>query len=120
MPWKKSRYPKNWDAIARAIKQKSGWRCAICKESFAEVQLELPALKSKKRNGLSVHHIVENPQNNAEINLIALCFVCHLKIEHEARLHKEMAGKQAEMFPEYSYHSQMVALKKENECQKTS
>ena len=115
MPWKKERYPDNWDDIAKNIKQKSGWRCAICKESFAETQLTFPQLNTKKRNWLSVHHIDENPNNNEEQNLIALCTRCHLKVEHEARLHKEMKGRQTEMFPDYCYHSQMQKLKKKIE-----
>ena len=115
MPWKRERYLADWKKIARKIKVKSGWRCAICKASFAETQLTFPQLQIKKRNWLSVHHIDENPHNNEDQNLITLCTLCHLKVEHEARLQKEMKGRQTEMFPHYSYHSQMKKLKEKIE-----
>lgn len=30
MPWDRDRYPENWEAISRAVKQRAGWRCQWC------------------------------------------------------------------------------------------
>ena len=66
---------------------------------------------------LQVHHIDENPANNALENLIALCASCHLKIEGEARLHAPYREKQLELFEDHTYMSRMKEMR-ENALEK--
>ncbi|MCH2269836.1 MAG: HNH endonuclease [SAR324 cluster bacterium] len=60
---------------------------------------------------LQVHHIDENPANNALENLIPLCASCHLKIEKEARLHAPYHEKQMELFENQTYMSRMKEMR---------
>jgi 5-methylcytosine-specific restriction endonuclease McrA len=77
MPIDKSRYPKNWDQIARAIKERVNWRCQECGLDCTPAPIQDRSLKAKKT--LTVHHWDYNPANNNPDNLIALCSACHLR-----------------------------------------
>ena len=70
MPFDPARYPKNWRAIARRVKDAAGWRCEQCGHPHAPAQ----------GYTLTVHHIDGDTFNNDPANLVALCQRCHLAI----------------------------------------
>lgn len=57
-----------WDSVRKRIRKRDNWTCQDC--GFAG--------KGKKR-ALHVHHLDENPTNNADANLVLLCPRCHHK-----------------------------------------
>ena len=73
MPLKRERYPENWEEIAEEVKRRAGYRCENCGS---------PSIPGRI---LTVHHLDLNPQNNDLNNLVALCQVCHLKIQAKYR-----------------------------------
>lgn len=75
MPIDLSRYPKNWRAIARQVKDAAGWRCEQCGH------VHEPAAGYS----LTVHHIDGDPRNSCSWNLVALCQRCHLSL-HQRQL----------------------------------
>lgn len=80
MPIDRSRYPKNWKAIAFKIKQAADWHCEECGLDCSPALTALIENRSlRAKRTLTVHHQDYNPGNNEESNLIALCSGCHLK-----------------------------------------
>jgi len=73
MPIDKSLYPTNWPEIAQREKDRAGWVCEQCGADCFTPR--------DRRTVLTVHHIDHDPQNNDPSNLIALCSVCHLKMD---------------------------------------
>lgn len=65
------KYPANWTQIAQRVKEKAGWKCAVCKH------YNTPS----EGYTLTVHHIDGNPGNNQRWNLLAACQRCHLKLD---------------------------------------
>lgn len=61
-----------WRQVSEAVREKSGWRCASCKE-----HLPHPA----KSFYLEVHHKDKDKSNNAESNLVSLCVTCHANVD---------------------------------------
>ncbi len=98
-----SRYDPQWPTISRTVRELFGQRCARC--GYEGRGSDTPEER------LQVHHIDENPQNNALENLIPLCARCHLQIEKEARLHAPGADFQLELFHETSYFHQMQEMR---------
>ncbi len=80
MPMDRSRYPKNWPEISRAVRAAAGNRCQFCR---AENHRPHPATGS--RVVLTVAHLDDDPQNNDPRNLRALCQRCHLA--YDAPIH---------------------------------
>lgn len=72
----RSKYPPDWEEIARAVKDEAGWKCEWCGQ---------PHDTSSGRTILTVHHLDRNPANCERSNLVALCAVCHLRDEAKAR-----------------------------------
>jgi len=70
-----SRYPLNWEEIARAVKEAAGWRCQECGHPQ----------DPKNQYVLIVHHQDGNPANNELSNLVALCQRC-LFHRHEQQM----------------------------------
>lgn len=70
MPFQPQRYPPDWHAIARRVKDAAGWRCEQCGHAHAP----------REGYTLTVHHIDGDPQNNRDENLVALCQRCHLAL----------------------------------------
>ena len=97
------RYHPQWEHISRYVRQLFNSHCAKCGEHCTDL-----ALPEKR---LQVHHIDENPANNALENLIPLCATCHLQIEHEARLHAPYQDQQLEFFTQHTYHTAMQAMR---------
>jgi len=87
MPMDRSKYPADWDAIARKVKERAGWRCERC---------GTPHGTDLGRRILTVHHKDHNPANCATENLIALCDACHLREERKWR--RSAKGRQQQLF----------------------
>ena len=123
MPMNRSLYPKNWDKIARRVKESSQWRCQECDRPCREqgesiedflVRLDDPLflldLFEPDDDGefgyrlmlgrfiLTVAHLNHNPSDNSPGNLRALCSVCHLRHDasHHARSRKSNRFKRLE------------------------
>src|SRR6056300_1102385 len=94
------RYHPDWPVMSRWVRQEFGNRCARCKLSGDEDDI-----------ALQVHHIDENPGNNALENLIPLCSRCHLQIEKEARQHAPYQHQQTELFEDSSYSKALGELR---------
>jgi 5-methylcytosine-specific restriction endonuclease McrA len=76
MPMDRSLYPKDWDDIARLVKELVEWRCERCgQEHDARAAQTI----------LTVHHKDGDPQNNGLDNLEALCAPCHLRTQAHNR-----------------------------------
>jgi len=83
MPITKNRkhlYPENWKEISTWTRIRAGNKCEIC---HAENGKPNPVTGSKVV--LTVHHCDFNPQNNIEHNLLALCQLCHNRIDRKFR-----------------------------------
>lgn len=74
----RSRYPKDWNAIALKIKEASNWKCQECGLDCKRTDEPLDR-ESKARLTLMIHHKDYDPYNNDQSNLIALCSECLLK-----------------------------------------
>ena len=115
MPMKRELYPQNWEAIARAIKDKANWTCQTCgkpcrrpKEDLDDFVQRVPpeweshlyeqvddefGVVDRLKPGrfvLTVAHINHTPSDCSEGNLIAECSVCHLR--RDADLHRRNAS----------------------------
>ena len=99
------RYHREWSYISRYIRELFNYHCAKCGSDYRHQEGPDPWLQ--------VHHIDENPQNNEITNLIPLCAPCHLRIEHEARLHAPYQEIQLEFFENHTYFTQMQKLRQE-------
>lgn len=96
----KSRYPKDWKAIAARIKERAEGRC----ECVTECRLHTwgrcveragrKAFFAKGNIVLSVAHLDRVPANCAEDNLKAMCARCHLR--YDVPQHVENARKTRE------------------------
>jgi len=70
---RKGRYPADWARIARAEKERAGWRCAHCSRSC-----QRPGEGYRGgRYVLTVAHLDHDPEN-PDARLLALCAPCHL------------------------------------------
>ena len=81
MPMDRSRYPKDWNAIALAVKQECGWICRGCGKQCLKPDDDTSQLgvSEKAQRTLTVHHSDFKPENNRRENLIPLCAPCHLR-----------------------------------------
>jgi len=98
-----SRYHPEWETVSRYVRELFNYHCARCEKDCRKTK--------NAQMVLQVHHIDENPANNALENLIALCASCHLKIEGEARLHAPYREKQLELFEDHTYMSRMNEMR---------
>ena len=72
----RSKYPADWEEIARKVKDEAGWKCERCGQKHDT---------ATGKTILTVHHLDRDPSNCKRENLIALCAVCHLQDEAKAR-----------------------------------
>lgn len=108
------RYPPDWKAISRAVKERAGWRCACTgecgrKPEHAGDDPRCPNAHGKLALGftwlvrLTTAHLDHVPENCDPANLRAMCEVCHLSYDRDhhtataARRRHERAGT-AELF----------------------
>jgi hypothetical protein len=75
-----SGYPENWNQIATAIKQQSGYCCQRCGMQCLPPGRGYRHLSRRVRSKYTaqVHHRDRQPSNNNPDNLVALCTGCHL------------------------------------------
>lgn len=87
MPIDRTRYPKNWDEIALAVKQQANWQCQHCKIQCLKPDSDSKSLSraDKARLTLTVHHANYCPEDNCLENLIPLCASCHLAMHRGGR-----------------------------------
>ena len=86
---KRHLYPREWDQIAKAIKDASGWTCQGCGR-----QCRRPNERHRgHKDTLTVHHIDHDPGNSYAANLVALCAPCHLMRERVDRRAALMVGQ---------------------------
>lgn len=97
MPMDRSRYPENWDEIALNVKQAANWTCQecgrLCRQP-GETLLDFVfryfdgnlrdndwsvIADHPQRYTLTTAHLDQDPGNNDDTNLRALCSVCHLR-----------------------------------------
>ena len=75
-----SGYPENWNEIANAVKQQSGYCCQRCGMQClppGNSYRHLPRRIRSKYTG-QVHHRDRQPANSNPDNLVTLCTGCHL------------------------------------------
>jgi 5-methylcytosine-specific restriction endonuclease McrA len=79
MPMKQSLYPPDWPEIALREKERAQFMCEKCGADCLE--------PTTQANRMSVHHLDHDPSNCDPDNLLALCAVCHLRMDamHHAR-----------------------------------
>ena len=83
MPMERELYPPEWEAIAAAIKARTGWKCEQCGK-----QCRKPGeVFDTHKNTLTVAHLDHNPANCSPDNLRAMCAPCHLR--YDAKHHAE-------------------------------
>ena len=66
-------YPKDWKAIATAVKAEAGGCCVRCGAPH----------ENRPGHTLTVHHLDMDPSNSRWWNLLPLCCPCHLQIQHK-------------------------------------
>ena len=120
MPMNRSLYPKDWDAIATAIKQAAGWTCQNCgrpcrkpSESWDDFVDRLPeewrlnafdevsddesgewgAVPRPQRFTLTVAHLNHKPEDCRPENLRAWCSGCHCRYDAPMKAAKAKARK---------------------------
>lgn len=87
MPMERSRYPAEWDKIARTVKDAAEWKCQNCGK-----QCRRPGESfDTHKNTLTVAHLDHTPENCAPSNLMAMCAPCHLR--YDAEQHAESRKK---------------------------
>ena len=116
MPMDRTKYPKNWNAIATAIKDKAQWTCEGCGKpcrrpglpwaTFVENLLNVGDdwylqtgesdaqgnwKERPQRFTLTVAHLDHNPENCEPMNLKALWAPCHLR--YDAKHHAKTAAR---------------------------
>ncbi len=93
----KHRYPRDWRAISRAIKERAGWCCEgtpqypDCRAVHGE-----PHPVTGAKVVLTVAHLDHQPENCAPENLRALCQRCHNAWDALARAEGIMTRRRAE------------------------
>ncbi len=83
-PENRSRYPKNWKAIAAAIRDRARDRCEGS-PAYPDCRAEngQPHPVTGSRVVLTVAHLDHTPENCAHSNLRAMCQRCHLTYDAE-------------------------------------
>lgn len=84
-------YPADWKEIAKAIKNRHGWKCIRCQHVH----------DTKAGYMLTVHHADINPANCQWWNLLCLCQRCHLRIQHKVVLERAWFLPHSEWFRPY-------------------
>ena len=91
MPMERDRYPADWERIATAKKEDTGWRCERC---GAQCRKPGEPFDTHKRT-LTVAHLNHTPEDVTPENLMAMCAPCHLR--YDAQHHAETRRKRREV-----------------------
>ena len=94
MPMDRTKYPAEWDSIAREIKEQAGWKCEQC-----GLQCRYPDEKfDTHRRTLTVAHINHVEMDCRPENLVALCPKCHLAYDQARKVMQRLARKRIKAF----------------------
>lgn len=119
MPMQRNLYPKNWDEIAKSVKDKANWTCQECGKPcqmpgqslrdfierirtgrMSECPVVADFFEAPTRYVLTVSHGNHEPSDCRAENLRALCSPCHLRYDNQPeqraikqRLKKEREGQ---------------------------
>ena len=70
-------YPVDWPAIALAVKEANGWRCAAC-----DKQCTRPGEPyTGPRDMLTVAHLDPHSYDQEFVQVAPLCTICHLRMD---------------------------------------
>jgi hypothetical protein len=103
MPFDKSKYPADWNAISREVRERSGGQCECQGECGlhhgrrCEERNNEPAKWAKGKVVLTVAHLDHTPMNVDRMNLKAMCNRCHLRYDsdhHQANARATREKKQ--------------------------
>lgn len=76
------KYPQNWEAMARACKERAGWKCEEC--GVAQHTLAVSRRGKPYIVYLAACH-VNHDQASPDPELKALCVVCHGRHDYQQR-----------------------------------
>ena len=85
-------YPRNWSAIAQAVKDQAGWICIRCDHAHDIAAGYM----------LTVHHLDMDKTNCAWWNVPALCQRCHLVVQAKVKMHQGWMFDHSEWFRPYA------------------
>ncbi|MBP0492223.1 hypothetical protein [Roseomonas indoligenes] len=78
----RARYPKDWPAISKRIRERSGGRCEFEADGArCEALNGQPHPITGSKVVLTVAHLDHTPENCADDNLLAGCQRCHLRYD---------------------------------------
>ena len=98
-PENRGRYPANWAAISRAIRERAGNRC----EQITEAGQRCDAVNGEphpltgSRVVLTTAHLDHQPENCAPENLRAMCQRCHNRYDAPMRRRGRAERQRAEL-----------------------
>lgn len=89
MPMDRSKYPDDWDEIARAVKEQAGWKCEPCGK-----QCRRPGEPFVSHGyTATVAHINHDESDCRPENLVCACAPCHIRYDNERRRWQHLAQK---------------------------
>ena len=104
MPFDRSLYPADWDAISARIRsERAGERCECtgqCGLHCGRRCVERHAEKAQWANGkvvLTVAHLNHAPSDCRDENLLAMCQTCHLRYDHVLHLEHAFNKRRSEL-----------------------
>lgn len=103
-PENRKRYPPNWRAISKAIKERAGWRCECegeCGRGTHDGRCTnrhwQPAYGTGSMVVLTTAHLDHTPENCEPANLKAMCQGCHLHYDREHHAETRRATRESEL-----------------------
>ena len=102
-PENRSRYPADWPAISRAIKERAGWQCECLGECGRNTHKGdrcpnrhgQPAYGTGSIVVLTTAHLDHTPENCDPENLRAMCQGCHLHYDKDHHRQTAAATRRA-------------------------
>jgi 5-methylcytosine-specific restriction endonuclease McrA len=86
MPINYKNYPPDWKSIRQRILKRAGNKCELCPAENGK-----PHWKTKSKVVLTIHHI--RGKHSTDLNLIALCQRCHLRLDLEKHIRNREARR---------------------------
>lgn len=108
-----NRYPPDWPEIARRVKEEANWRCVRCGhpaenpktriacDERCDASRHTAGLNDGKQRVLTVHHLNGDKADVRWWNLVALCQVCHLRIQGKVIMGRAWLLPHSEWFRPY-------------------
>lgn len=86
-PERRKQYPKNWETLARACKERAGWKCQHC-------HIRHGAKRTSRRTGERYRvylHAAHRDHDIGNLNppLLCLCPTCHGKYDYRHRMREQ-------------------------------